>query len=118
MRSNMVDDREVISAALDRLDADTDEFGELSFDALSEPDCVEVMCRLMRIARKVPGLHCELVNQLSERAVPSDIGGPLPRVLADRLRIRPAAAGRLIKEAEQLGHRRALTGLRLEPQLP
>ena len=59
-----------------------------------------------------------LVNQLSERAVASDIGGPLARVLADRLKIRPGAARRMIAEAGQVGHRCALTGERLEPLWP
>jgi hypothetical protein len=118
MRSNVLDGREAVFAALDGLDADAEALGQLSFDALSELDCVEVLCRLMKIARKIPGWQYELVNQLVERAVPDDIGGRLPSVLADRLKIRPAAAGRLIREAAQLGHRRALTGERLEPRLP
>jgi hypothetical protein len=50
--------------------------------------------------------------------VPADIGGSLPKVLADRLRIRPSAARRMISEAEQLGYRRAVSGERLEPLLP
>ena len=118
MRSNVLGGREAIFAALDRLDADAEALGQLPFDALSELDCVSVMCRLMKTARKVPGWHYELVNQLVERAVATDIGGPLPRVLADRLRIRPSAARRMIREAEQLGHRRAISGERLEPLLP
>jgi Domain of unknown function (DUF222) len=118
MRSNVPGSREAVFAALDRLDADAEALGELSFDALSELDCVSVMCRLMKTARKVPAWHYELVNQLVERAVAADIGGPLPRVLADRLRIRPSAARRMIKEAELLADRRAMSGERLDPLLP
>ena len=118
MRSNVLGGREAVFAALDRLDADAEALRHLPFDGLSELDCVSVMCRLMKTARKVPAWHYELVNQLVERAVAADIGGPLPRVLADRLRIRPAAARRMIREAEQLGHRRAISGERLEPLLP
>ena len=118
MRSNPLDGREAVFAALDALDADADAVAGLSLDALSERDCVVVAERLNRIARKIPGAQYEVVNQLSERAVASDIGGPLPRVLADRLTIRPGAARRLIKDAHQLGHRRTLTGERLEPLWP
>jgi hypothetical protein len=118
MRSNVLGGREAVFAALDRLDADAEALRHLPFDGLSELDCVSVMCRLMKTARKVPAWHYELVNQLVERAVAADIGGPLPRVLADRLRIRPSAARRMIREAEQLGHRRAISGERLEPLLP
>jgi len=81
-------------------------------------DCVMVCERLNRVARTIPGMQYELVNQLSERAVASDIGGPLARVLADRLSIRPGGARRLIKDAAQLGHRRATTGERLAPLWP
>src|ERR1700724_3831240 len=91
MRSNVPGGREAVFAALDRLDAAAGALGQLPFDALSELDCVSVMCRLMKTARKVPGWHYELVNQLVERAVATDIGGPLPRVLAHRGGVRPAA---------------------------
>ncbi len=114
----MVDCQEAVLATLDRLEADAEALGALSFDVLSELDCVAVMQRLMRLARLVPSWHYELVNQLAERAVASDIGGRLPIVIADRLRIRPAAARRMIAEAEQLGHRRAMSGERLAPLWP
>src|ERR1700752_1354670 len=73
MRSNVLGGREKVFAALDRLDAEAEALGQLSFDALSELDCVSVMCRLMKTARKVPAWHYELVNQLVERAVAADI---------------------------------------------
>src|SRR6202051_1767109 len=109
MRSNVLGGREAIFAALDRLDADAEALGQLPFDALSDLDCVSVMCRVVR----GPGGHDDVFNKLVEGAVAPDIGGPLPRVLADRLRIRPSAARRMIREAEQLGHRRAISGGRL-----
>lgn len=118
MCSNRLDSPGAVFAALDRLEAEVDSFGDLSFDALSELDCVAVIERLHRVGRKLPAPQYELVNQLRERAVPSDIGGPLGRVLADRLTIRPTAASRLINDAARLGHRRALCGERLEPLWP
>ena len=110
--------RDPVYAALERLETEADLLGGLPLDALSEPDCLEVMTRLMTVARRVPGVHYELANQLRERAVACDIGGPLARVIADRLLIRPVAARRMIREAEQLGHRRAMTGERLDPLWP
>jgi hypothetical protein len=110
MCSNGLARPEAVFAALDRLEADADAFGQLAFDAVAELDCVAILDRLMTVARKVPAWQYELINQLTERAVASDIGGSLPRVLADRLKMRPSSARRLIKEAKQLGHRRALSG--------
>jgi len=118
VRSNGLDSPEAVFAVLDRLEADIDAVGQLSLDAVTELDCVAVLDRLMTIVRKIPASQYELINQLTERAVASDIGGPLLRVLADRLKIRPSAARRLITEAGQLGYRRALSGERLEPLLP
>ena len=118
MCSNRVGGREAVFAVLEALEADVAALAALGFDALSERDCVVVCERLNRVARRIPGAQYELVNQLSERAVASDIGGPLARVLADRLSIRPGAARRLINDAEQLGHRRAISGERLAPLWP
>jgi hypothetical protein len=118
MRSNRSEGREAVFAALDQLEADAATVRALSFDGLPELDCVEVIGRLHSIARTVPSWQYELINQLSERAVASDIGGPLPRVLADRLTIRPSVARRMIAEAAHLGHRRAITGERLAPLWP
>ncbi|MGE5694322.1 MAG: HNH endonuclease signature motif containing protein [Candidatus Sericytochromatia bacterium] len=109
---------DMVFAALETLEAGIEALAGSAFDALSEKDCVSVCERLMTVGRKIPSAQYELVNQLSERAVASDIGGPLARVLADRLKIRPGAARRLIAEAGQVGHRRALSGERLEPLWP
>ena len=43
MRSNLLDGREAVFAALEALEADADVFAGLSFEALSERDCVAVM---------------------------------------------------------------------------
>jgi hypothetical protein len=50
MCSNPLGGPEAVVAALERLEADADAFGELSFDAVSEPDCVAVLERLMTVA--------------------------------------------------------------------
>jgi hypothetical protein len=104
MCADPVGGREAVFAALDVLQAHAEALTGLAFDAVSELDCVAAAERLNRIARMAPAAQYELINSLVERAVPSDIGGPLARVLADRLTIRPSAARRLIKDAAQVGH--------------
>jgi hypothetical protein len=59
-----------------------------------------------------------LINQLSEQADQSELGGTLAAALADRLRITRAEASRRIHEAADLGDRTALNGEPLEPLLP
>jgi len=104
-------------AALDRLEADAVQVLALPLDALSDLDRVLVLRRLTTVARKFAARGYDVVNQLVEEATPTDIGGPLISVLADRLLITPAAAARMIKEAADVGTRRAITGEPLEPRL-
>jgi hypothetical protein len=59
-----------------------------------------------------------LINQLAEQAPPEELGGKLPHVLADGLRINRSEANLRIAEAADLGPRRALSGEPLEPRLP
>ncbi|WP_459975100.1 DUF222 domain-containing protein, partial [Mycobacterium sp. MUNTM1] len=59
-----------------------------------------------------------LINQLGEQGDSTELGGKLSWVLADRLHITRAEAGRRIAEAADLGPRRALTGEPLAPVLP
>jgi hypothetical protein len=118
MSSSGIDGRQAVMDALDRLEADAEGFTGLPLDALSDPDRVSVLYRLTTIARKFTASGYDVVNRLVEDATPTDIGGPLVSVLADRLLITPAAAARMIKEATDVGARRALTGQPLPPRLP
>lgn len=118
MCSNTAGGPEAVFAALKHLAADTEALGGSSFDAMSELDAVAVCEQLTAITRGLAACQYELVNQLAERAVASDIGGSLARVMADRLKIRPGAARRMIAEARQLAYRRGLTGERLAPLWP
>jgi len=88
-----------------------------SYDALTAPERLALLERLERETRRlrVPG-H-QLINQLAEQSTAEELGGRLPRVLADRLRITRAEAGRRVAEAADLGPRHALTGQPLAPLL-
>src|SRR5262249_39103696 len=59
-----------------------------------------------------------VINLISDNAVPAEIGGALPQVLADRLHITKTEASRRIRDAEVLGPRTGLTGQPLEPVWP
>ncbi len=58
-----------------------------------------------------------MINQIAEQADEETLGGRLPAVLATRLRITRAEAGRRVGEAADLGPRHALTGELLPPLL-
>jgi Domain of unknown function (DUF222) len=72
--------------------------------------------RIETLERMLPALRHELINELGHASV-QELGGSLPRVLADRLRIYRGEASRRIEEAAELGARRALTGEPLAPTL-
>src|ERR1700690_2106014 len=113
----MRSDRDNVVAVLDRLDADVDELTELSFDALTTPELLRVVGRLEKVARRLPVPGHGLINALVQHATPSELGGKLSHVLADRLRITRGDASRRVAEAADLGPRRALTGEPLAPRL-
>jgi len=90
----------------------------LSFDALTTP---ELMASLERLEQDMCRLAvpCHgLINGVRQQSTPAEIGGKLAHVLADRLGITRAEAGRRIDEAQDLGPRQALTGEPLPPRLP
>jgi hypothetical protein len=66
----------------------------------------------------VPAVEHPLINQISEQADETELGGKLPSALANLLLISRGEASRRIHEAADLGPRRALTGEPLQPVLP
>ncbi|HUO38621.1 MAG TPA: HNH endonuclease signature motif containing protein [Mycobacterium sp.] len=117
MGSSASNGRQSVLAVLDQLEADADQVLALRLDVLSELDRISVLCRLTTVARKFAARGYDVVNQLVDEATATDIGGSLVSVLADRLLISPAAAVRMVKEAADVGARRAITGEPLEPRL-
>ncbi len=109
--------REAIQEDFDALRAVVSRILGHSYDALTCPERLALLERLERDTRRlrVPG-H-QLINQLVEQADSSELGGKLPHVLADRLRITRGEAGRRVAEAADLGPRRAVTGEPLPPLL-
>jgi hypothetical protein len=75
------------------------------------------LARIETVARMLPALAHELINQLGAQATRVELGGTLAFAMAQRLRIDRTEAARRIHEAADLGPRRALTGEPLEPKL-
>ncbi len=90
---------------------------ELSFDALTTPECLAMLERLERETRRLPVPGYALINQLGRQASETDLGGRLNHALANRLRISRVEAGRRIREADDLGPRQSVTGEPLSPRL-
>jgi Domain of unknown function (DUF222) len=110
--------REDVVEVLDALEADYKRALDLTFDVLTTPERLRVLERWEQMRRRQPAVEHALINQLSQQADPSELGGKLAPALADRLRISRAEASRRIHEAEDLGERRALNGEPLPPVLP
>jgi hypothetical protein len=110
--------REEVREVFDALDALAERACELSFDVLTTPELMRMLERLEKVARRLPAPGHGLINQLVAQATPAELGGKLPHVVADRLRITRSEAARRVAEAADLGPRRALTGEPLAPRLP
>ena len=110
--------REEIVEVLDALRAAHKRARDLTFDVLTTPERLAVLENLEQMRRGQPAIEHALINQLAEQADPTELGGKLPPVLANRLRISRAEASRRIHEAADLGERQALNGEPLPPLLP
>ncbi|BCO35443.1 HNH endonuclease [Mycobacterium heckeshornense] len=108
---------EAIEQRLDALHEAVSGLVGLSFDGLTTRQRFQLLDRLERETRRLPVPRHELVNGIRHEAIPAEIGGKVSHALADRLRISRAEAARWIREAEDLGQRRALTGQPLQPRL-
>ncbi len=84
---------------------------------LTTPERLAVLERCEQMRRRQPAIEHVLINQLSQQAGPTELGGMLAPALANRLRITRAEASRRIHEAADLGERRALNGEPLPPLL-
>jgi hypothetical protein len=108
--------REEVVEVLDVLRAAMKRAVDLTFDVLTTPERLNVLESLERLRRQQPAVEHALINELAheDSAV---LGGKLPAVLADRLRISRTEASRRVHEAADLGQRRALNGEPLAPVL-
>jgi hypothetical protein len=110
--------REEVVEVFDALRAAMKRALDLSFDALTTPERLTVLLSCEEQRRQLPAVEHPLINQLSEQADATELGGKLAPALANRLRITRAEASRRIHEATDLGKRQALNGEPLEPLLP
>lgn len=118
MSSVLPDDPDAIGAALDRLDAAFDEVAEMSFDALTHPGLLTLADRIERLAWRLPAIGHRAIARLIAEASPIELGATsLAAALSERLRMSREEANRRIKDAKQLGPRRALSGEPLAPIL-
>src|SRR6202042_508356 len=115
MRSS---DREEVVGVFDALRAGLKRALDLRCDALTTPERLALLQSCEQIRRLLPAVEHPLINQLSEQAEATELGGTLAAALANRLRITRAEAPRRIHEAADLGERKALNGEPLEPLLP
>jgi hypothetical protein len=108
--------REEVVAVLDALDDVLKRALDVTSDLLTTPERLNVLERLEKFRRLLSAVEHPLINELTH-AEASELGGKLPAVLANRLRITRAEASRRIHEAADLGERRALNGDPLPPVL-
>ncbi|WIM89585.1 13E12 repeat family protein [Candidatus Mycobacterium wuenschmannii] len=108
--------RDEVFEGLDALRTAWKRMLELTFDALTTPERLNVLEALEQMRCAQPAIEHALINELA-RVEPAVLGGKLAPVLADRLRISRSEASRRVHEAEDLGERRALNGEPLAPVL-
>jgi hypothetical protein len=106
-----------VSAALEMLDTGNAEIRSLNFDVLSPAVRLLVLEQVEISRRRQLALSHDVIAGLATED-PARVGGPIPKVIADRLRITYAEARRRTTEAEELCARLTLTGQELPPQLP
>src|SRR5258708_2329808 len=106
-----------IEAVFDALHTAVSQLCDLSFDALTTPERLNLLERLELETWRLPVAQHALLNQLAAQASNAELGGKLSTTLANRLRLTPGDAGRRVAEAADLGERRALTGEPLAPLL-
>jgi hypothetical protein len=106
-----------VSAALDAQDAADAAIRGLDFDALSPAVRLRVLERMEASRRRQIAVSHDLIAGLANED-PADIGGPVHKVVADRLRISYAEACRRVRDATELSSHLTLTGAELPPQLP
>jgi hypothetical protein len=117
MSSCAVVDREALTAAFDAVEAALDGVAALDCDALTAPEWLEWLERCERLRRRIPALEHEPINHLARQATPEELGGKLSHAIAEWTLISRAEASRRIREAADLGPRRAVTGEPLAPVL-
>jgi hypothetical protein len=106
-----------VVAALDAVDAADAAIRGVNFDVFSPVSRLLVLERMEASRRRQIAVSHDVIAGLAKED-PADVGGPIHKVVADRLRISYAEARRRLRDAEQLSPRLTLTGQELPPDLP
>jgi hypothetical protein len=117
MSSGIITDGDAATAAFDALDDAVDIVLGLDSQMLCSRERLAMLQRYERARRRLSAGEHPLINQLAQEATPEELGGKLSHAVADWTLISRAEAGRRVREAADLGERRALTGEPLAPVL-
>ena len=110
-------DRQALTAAFDTIDAAFDDLVTHGCDALATREQFAFLQRCEKVRRRLPAVEHPLINNLLRQATAEEIGGKLSHAIAEMTLITRSEASRRIREATDLGPRRALSGEPLAPTL-
>lgn len=119
MSSNPLADREAVLDCLQRQAAAEAELAELSIDALTPGELLDVLAERETATRARKTFDTTVLARLREQGRPSELGATsFAKALTGRLRIGGADARRRLSDADMLAPRLTLTGAPLAPQWP
>ncbi|ORX02681.1 hypothetical protein AWC27_28365 [Mycobacterium szulgai] len=106
-----------VRAAYDALDSALDAVLALDLEGLNTQELLAHLERIERVRRRLPAAEHGAINLLARQATAEELCGRLSHAVAEWTLTSRAEAGRRIREAADLGDRRALTGEPLAPIL-
>src|ERR1700722_7459945 len=115
--SSAVLDREVFTAKCDALDSALEDVIGMDSGMLRTQERLALLERYEMVRRRLGAGEHPLINQLQQEATPEELGGKLSHAIADWPLTSRAEASRRVRDAADLGKRRALTGEPLTPVL-
>jgi hypothetical protein len=114
MSSGLALDEDVV---IDAFDAALNDVLGLDSSKLTSRQRLDRLARYEQARRRLDAAEHALINDLAQEATPAELGGKLSHAIADATLISRAEAARRVREAADLGERRAITGEPLEPVL-
>jgi hypothetical protein len=117
MSSGVITDGDAATAAFNTLDDALETALGLNGEMLHNRERLAMLQRYEQVRRRLTAGEHPLINQLARDATPDELGGKLSHAIADWTHTSRAEVGRRVREAADLGERRALTGEPLAPVL-